>query len=220
MGCCAHARFQPMSPALPPKAPKTRRERQAETRQQVIAAGRKLFLGGGYHRTTLAAVVEAAGFTKGAVYSNFSNKAELAFAVVEEIERENVARLAEAYAGVDGPAARGAVLKAWGETLLDDVDLIRLRAELNFEALDDPKLAGVLRQKSRNTRATVAALLRETADTEALLLEVDALADVLVALANGVGMLRLLDPEFDLQRFVDAEQLLTGAVAPQPGRKG
>jgi AcrR family transcriptional regulator len=194
-----------------PEVRKTRRERQAETRQQVITAARELFLTRGYHRTTLSAVVEAAGFTKGAVYSNFTSKAELALAVVEEIERENVEQLAEAFQGATDPAERAQLLTTWGETILDDTAALRLRAELNFAALDDPTLGETVRHKSRNVRASVAAMLRGLEHSDGFLLDVPVLADTLTALANGVGMQKLVDPEFDLQAFVNAAGVLTGA---------
>lgn len=198
-----------------PETRKTRRERQAETRLQVIAAARKLFLDRGYHRTTLAAVVEAAGFTKGAVYSNFSSKAELALAVVEEIERENVESLAAALQAAPDPAARQRHVTKWGEEILKDTDAIRLRSELNFAAMDDPALADTMRHKSRNVRASVAVMLRGMENPDGFLLDVDLLASSLIALAVGVGLQKLNDPEFDVQAFVTTASVLTGYPVPR-----
>lgn len=200
-----------MSDGAAQEARKTRRERQAETRQHVVAAARELFLTRGYHGTTLSAVVEAAGFTKGAVYSNFASKAELALAVVEEIERENVERLAGAFQGTSDPGERAKLLTLWGETILADTAALRLRAELSFAAMDDPALGETFRHKSRNVRASVAAMLRGIDHPERFRLEVPVLADALTALANGVGMQRLSDPDFDVQAFVLAAGVLTGA---------
>lgn len=202
-----------------PEVRKTRRERQAETRQQVITAARELFLTRGYHRTTLSAVVEAAGFTKGAVYSNFDSKAELALAVVEEIERENVEELAEAFQGASDPVERAQLLTKWGETILADTAALRLRAELNFAAMDDPSLAETVRHKSRNVRASVAAMLRGLDYSDRFLLEVTVLADALTALANGVGMQKLTDSEFPLESFVKAAGVLTGAPLERSGKQ-
>ncbi|MBO9531539.1 MAG: TetR/AcrR family transcriptional regulator [Solirubrobacteraceae bacterium] len=199
-----------MSEGAVPEVRKTRRERQAETRQQVVTAARELFLTRGYHGTTLSAVVEAAGFTKGAVYSNFASKAELALAVVEEIERENVEKLAGAFQGASDPAERAKLLTLWGETILSDTAALRLRAELSFAAMDDPALAETIRHKSRNVRASVAAMLRGIDHSERFQLDVPVLADALTALANGVGMQRLGDPDFDVQAFVLAAGVLTG----------
>ncbi len=199
-----------MTGSPPSEVRKTRRERQAETRLQVIGAARQLFLDRGYHRTTLSSVVEAAGFTKGAVYSNFSSKAELALAVVEEIERENVEILAKAFQGAADPAERARLLTKWGETLLADTDAIRLRAELSFAAMDDPDLGDTMRHKSRNVRASVAMMLRGIDHPENFLLDVELLAAAVSALAVGVGIQRLNDPDYPIEAFVTTAGVLTG----------
>ena len=66
----------------------TRADRQAQTRAELIAAADRRFSADGFHATTLALVADDAGFTKGAVYSNFSSKEDLFFAVYERrVER-------------------------------------------------------------------------------------------------------------------------------------
>jgi AcrR family transcriptional regulator len=70
----------------------TRAERQAHTRNQLVDAAERLFTAQGFHATSLDAVAAEAGFTKGAVYSNFASKEDLFFAVYE---RRVDARLAE-----------------------------------------------------------------------------------------------------------------------------
>ena len=52
----------------------TRPESQARTRAELIATARDLFLSDGYAGTSLERVAEAAGYSKGAVYSNFASK--------------------------------------------------------------------------------------------------------------------------------------------------
>jgi AcrR family transcriptional regulator len=72
----------------PPRNAPTRAERQAATRTELIDAAERLFTGQGFHATSLDAVADAAGYTKGAVYSNFSSKEDLFFAVYERrVER-------------------------------------------------------------------------------------------------------------------------------------
>jgi AcrR family transcriptional regulator len=66
----------------------TRSDRQAQTRAELIAAADRRFSVDGFHATTLALVADDAGYTKGAVYSNFSSKEDLFFAVYERrVER-------------------------------------------------------------------------------------------------------------------------------------
>ncbi len=199
---------------------KTRREQQAETRAQVIAAARGIFLERGYHGASLSAVVDAAGFTKGAVYSNFSSKAELALAVLGQIEEENVTRLGTAFQGLDEPSERARVLTEWGKDLLRDRGTIRLRSELNTAALDDPALATTIVEKSRGVRAAVEQMLRGMPNSGDFLLDVDVLASALVALSVGVGSQRLMDPEYDLRAFVQTAGVLTGYHVRRTDRDG
>ena len=69
-------------PAPQRQAP-TRAQRQVRTREELLAAAERLFTSQGFHATSLDAVADAAGYTKGAVYSNWSGKEDLFFAVYE-----------------------------------------------------------------------------------------------------------------------------------------
>jgi AcrR family transcriptional regulator len=66
----------------------TRAERRAQTRADLIDAAERLFSERGFHATSLDVVADHAGYTKGAVYSNFASKEDLFFAVYERrVER-------------------------------------------------------------------------------------------------------------------------------------
>jgi len=74
----------------------TREERKARTRADLLVAGRQVFLERGFHRATLDEIAEAAGYTKGAVYSNFADKDALFVAVLDA----HYASRIEAYRGI------------------------------------------------------------------------------------------------------------------------
>ena len=61
----------------------SRNERRTQTRQRLLDAAVDVFNRLGYSGAALEAVADAAGYTKGAVYSNFTTKAELFRAVME-----------------------------------------------------------------------------------------------------------------------------------------
>lgn len=63
--------------------PPSRHERQQQTRAALIEAGREVFAELGYHAANLDRIARQAGFSKGAVYSNFSGKAALFLAVMD-----------------------------------------------------------------------------------------------------------------------------------------
>ena len=55
----------------------TREESKQSTRRRLLDAGQEEFLRQGYAGATLETIADAAGYSKGAVYSNFSSKDEL-----------------------------------------------------------------------------------------------------------------------------------------------
>jgi AcrR family transcriptional regulator len=82
----------------------TRAERQALTREALVDAAERLFIARGFHETSVDAVADEAGYTKGAVYSNFASKEDLFFAVYE---RRLEARVREFEAIIEAaPTAR------------------------------------------------------------------------------------------------------------------
>jgi AcrR family transcriptional regulator len=61
----------------------SRAERREQTRQELISAAEACFVSQGFHASSVDQVAERAGYTKGAVYSNFASKEDLFFAVYE-----------------------------------------------------------------------------------------------------------------------------------------
>ena len=68
----------------------SRAESQARTRRDLIDAATVVFARRGFGGASNAEVAEEAGYTKGAVYSNFSSKDELFLAALETRLRERV----------------------------------------------------------------------------------------------------------------------------------
>src|SRR5256885_16780161 len=76
---------------------------RAVTRSRLLAAAEEMFLTRGFGGASVDAVAHAAGFTTGAVYSNFGGKADLFLAVLERsTERDlDTVRAAMAAAATD-----------------------------------------------------------------------------------------------------------------------
>src|SRR5215204_5189838 len=86
--------------------PLSRAERREQTRDDLIEAADHAFVDGGFHATSLDQIAAAAGYTKGAVYSNFVSKEDLFFAVYERRAAVAEAQMvelfeADAAAGLD-----------------------------------------------------------------------------------------------------------------------
>lgn len=75
----------------------------AETRGKLIAAARKAFGEVGYAAASMDDFTAAAGLTRGALYHHFGDKKGLLEAVIEQIDAEMGARLAEISAAAANP---------------------------------------------------------------------------------------------------------------------
>lgn len=73
---------------------RTQAERTAATRAQLMEAARKLFADKGFAEVSTQAIVAEAGVTRGALYHQFEDKAQLFAAVYEDVERDLVAEIA------------------------------------------------------------------------------------------------------------------------------
>jgi AcrR family transcriptional regulator len=61
----------------------TRAERRERTREELLVAAESFFTRRGFHASSVDEIALEAGYTKGAVYSNFESKEDLFFAVYE-----------------------------------------------------------------------------------------------------------------------------------------
>jgi len=68
-----------------PRKRQTRAEKQAENRERLLRAAERIAVREAFNRVSLDRVAEAAGLTKGAIYSNFGSKEQLLFEVVRRL---------------------------------------------------------------------------------------------------------------------------------------
>jgi len=96
----------------PLKAPTRRAMAKQQTRQRVLAAARRLFSEQGYEGATIRDIAAAAGMSTGAVFANFSDKADL----FREIMIVDMGRLAELMrdAAAQGENVEDVLLRIFG----------------------------------------------------------------------------------------------------------
>jgi TetR/AcrR family transcriptional regulator, transcriptional repressor of aconitase len=80
----------------------TREQSKAQTRQRLLSAARTVFARRGYHGASVEEIAAEAGFSTGALYSNFDGKESLFLALMDH---EVDAYCAEIAAEVDGVAS-------------------------------------------------------------------------------------------------------------------
>ena len=201
---------------MTPKAKReTRAERQARTRAELIAAATKVFARRGYEGATIEEIAEEAGYSHGAVYSNFEGKADLFLAVFDDYMAERVRELAETQFALPADApwetrAR-ALADQWMERLDKDRGSVVLHTEFVVHASRSPELAKRFAESSAGTRLAVARYIdqyQEETGVE-LPLSADALALVLRSLGVGLAMESLVNPDVvDRDLYGDFVELL------------
>src|SRR6058998_2501953 len=73
----------------------TRAESKERTRAALLKAGEDLFARVGFHAAPVEEIAEAAGFSRGAFYANFADKADLFLTIVEDERARNFDAIAK-----------------------------------------------------------------------------------------------------------------------------
>jgi AcrR family transcriptional regulator len=164
---------------------------RAEVRQRILQAATSEFAGKGFAGTTIDAIADAAGFTKGAVYSNFGSKDDLFFALLDlQIERrvEAVSALADE-AGARPSAKDVGDLLMTG--LLENRDWQMLFAEYWLRAMRDPEVRVRFAEHRRSMRASIEDAVRRL-DTSGI--DPGTATVLILALNNGLSIEEFSDP--------------------------
>jgi len=93
-----------MTDVLEPR-PDVRRRRKAERPQEILQAAFVEFSRNGYATTTLEAIAERAGVTKGTIYVYFENKEHLFISMVRELTKATLDTVHDMFASHDGSTA-------------------------------------------------------------------------------------------------------------------
>lgn len=174
---------------------RARRPPRDEVRRRILAAATEVFLERGFGGATVEEIAAAAGFSKGAVYSNFDDKDALFLALVDDEFAWRLDQLRAALdEAADGPAADAEMAgRSMMRALTAHQDLHVLFSEFRVHADRSPATRRRLARHRRQIRATLAetvAAYAERADVE-LAMPADHLATVLLALTNGLALERL-----------------------------
>ncbi len=179
----------------------TRAQKQARTRAELLATAAGVFARRGYDGASVEEIAEEAGYSHGAVYSNFEGKADLFLAVFEEYMAERARELAATQpAAVDDAPLETrarALADQWMERFAADRESFVLHMEFIAHAGRDPELAGRFGTRSAALREAVSRYIagyQEEAGIE-LALPPDDLALVLRALGIGLAVEALVSPD-------------------------
>jgi AcrR family transcriptional regulator len=178
--------------------PLTRDRRREMTRRHLLDAAAVVFARDGFHGASLDDVAATAGFTKGAVYSNFKGKDELFVAVFEDRltrEEQEMQRVLHDSMGINNvddqlPLVRSVIERTW------DDEWTALYLEFVLYARRNPESQAKLVASARRHREATIGMLERVYESVGVLpdVPVPVLATISMALFEGLGIGRLVDP--------------------------
>jgi AcrR family transcriptional regulator len=184
-----------VSPGSPLRTPRattrraTRAEKQAQTRANLIDAASRVFAQRGYSAATVEEIAERAGYSHGAVYSNFASKEELFLAVFErymELRVEEVAKASE----IEGSFVERARAAAdqWMRRFGEDRETFLLHLEFMIHAARNPELSAQLGERMAALRVDIQRRIAERAAEQGASLPLSPAQLALVVRALGIGL--------------------------------
>jgi AcrR family transcriptional regulator len=169
---------------------RTQPERRAATRAKLLKAAGSVFASRGYHDASLEEIAQRAGLSKGAVYHHFSSKQELFLTLLSE-------RLEDRLGDFERAFGEDAALRFTREMERDPRWAPLFFEFVAYSARDARarrQFAERFLRRSREVLGHVASeRLREAGGEPAL--SADELGTVIDALANGMAIERLFDPD-------------------------
>ncbi len=160
-----------------------------------------MFARRGFEAASVEEVAEEAGYSHGAVYSNFEGKADLFLAVFEDYMAERVRELGETQVALAGDASMEVRARAladqWMDRLARDRESFALHMEFLAHAGRDAQLARRFGTRSSAMREAVARYISRYQEEGRLELAMPAeeLAIILRALGIGLAIESLVSPE-------------------------
>ena len=189
----------PTTTAKPPRVTK----RRAETRARLMAAAFRVFSEKGYGHVTIEDVCEAAGYTRGAFYSQFESLEELFFLLYDQWAARTADQVRAAMEGGDAVTDLPAVVGRIVDTLLFEREWLLIKFDFLLYAARNPELA----DRWEVHRAQLRRVLEERLVASGIELHqsIDTVADTaraIVAVYDGVTVQLLLDSDQSAARVV------------------
>jgi AcrR family transcriptional regulator len=211
-----------MAEPKPRSIRRLRRDEQRQlTRAQLLDAAERVFARDGFRGASIAAIAEEAGYSHGAVYSNFNGKDDLFLVLVEE---RIDARLARVYEAADAELSRGAqpleAARRFVAMLQQEREAYLLLVDLWNQAVREPKAAAKFAERHARLRTVIGRIVEGIARDQGLELALPRaqVATAVIALANGFTIERLADPDAAPDElFAQAlAAILRGLFNPRP----
>ena len=192
----------------------TRAEAKARTRELLLDAAARVFAQKGLAGASVDEIAAAAGYSIGAVYSNFGSKEQLFVELLKERANDRVTQATEIAADAEPAEAQRAFSRLLVEVADKDVDFAPLQAEFWLYAVRNPELMEAYAERMREPRDLLTQLVaRSVPDPE----RAGELSAIVIALFQGLVRMRRVDPDSVPDELFGRalRWLFTGALADE-----
>jgi AcrR family transcriptional regulator len=176
-------------------------ERRRElTRTALVEAAVEVFAKRGFHAASLDEIAQTAGFTRGAIYSNFDGKEDLFLEVLDMLMDRQLTQFAQAMEEAPGHSNRDlstAASGVWSRTVRSDKTLATLSLEMRLYAMRNVHFRKRLAEAERRLIDRIAGFAEEMANLQGRSLRFPAreLAEIMSATSVGLSQVSAIDPE-------------------------
>ena len=201
----------------------TREQSKANTRERLLDAARSVFASGGFHGASVEEIASAAGFSTGALYSNFDGKEDLFLALMEREIAERAREIAEAVVRRTSVAERAAGgARVWMAMIEREPELLLLFMEFWAYGVRDPHVRPKVAARFAQMRELLTRLIADSAREFELELQIPAeqLAVAVDALADGIARQKLADPDAVPDELMGRVLSLLLEAVSRPARTG
>jgi AcrR family transcriptional regulator len=197
----------------------TREQSKANTRERLLAAARSAFASSGFHGASVEEIASRAGFSTGALYSNFDGKEDLFLVLMEREIDEHAREIAEAVSLRESVAERATGGAQRWMTMIDrEPELLLLFMEFWAYGVRDASVRPKVAERFAQVRRLLTKLIEDGVREFELELALPAeqLAVAVDALADGIARQRLADPEAVPDELMGTVLALLFSAATRP----
>jgi AcrR family transcriptional regulator len=199
----------------------SRQEQQARTRTRLMRAASKVFACKGMQQASIDEVAEEAGYTKGAFYANFRSKDELFLAMLDERFGERIEEVERAFASEESPPEQARHAAGdFARATRADPDHEGLFLEFATYALRNDGFREELLTRFVTLRSRLAEVYGRRMESFGIEppVPIDRLVRMVIAMADGWAMWRLLEPEdVDVELFESMMEIFTTGIGARAG---
>ena len=201
----------------------TREQSRANTRERLLGAARRVFARSGFHGASVEEVASEAGFSTGALYSNFTGKEDLFLALMEREINEHAREIAQAVSARDSMAERATGgARQWMIMIEREPEVLLLFMEFWAYGVRDAQVRPKVAARFAQVRELLTKLIADGVREFDLELDIPAeqLAVAIDALADGIARQKLADPEAVPDELMGRVLSLLFAGATRPAGTG